>query len=68
MPWYERAVVISSLESVDAAYSFDDSDGSAIKFIETVKREYPNDDFTNSWMATTFDEHYDILRDIFDDQ
>ena len=44
MPWHERAVVVSSLECVDAAYRFDDSDGSAIQFIENMKYNYLYDE------------------------
>jgi cytidyltransferase-like protein len=44
MPFRERSVVVSMLDPVDAAYSFDDSDGSAIEFIKFMKRQYPNDE------------------------
>lgn len=44
MPFRERSIIVSCIDCVDAAYIFDDSDGSAIDFIKSMKRDYPNDE------------------------
>ena len=41
MAHYERMLIVSSLECVDAAYQFDDSDGSARAFIKYMRDQYP---------------------------
>lgn len=43
MDWYERSVIIHHLKEVNFVIQFDDSDGSAIKLLETVKRTWPDD-------------------------
>lgn len=42
MPLYERMLIVSSLAVVDAAYRFDDTDGTAISIIESMKEQYPD--------------------------
>jgi cytidyltransferase-like protein len=44
MPLDERMRIVSSLTTVDAAYRFDDRDGSAINFIKSMRAQYPNDE------------------------
>jgi cytidyltransferase-like protein len=41
MPWNERLCVINNLSMVDEVYTFDDSDGSALHFIQQVRAHYP---------------------------
>lgn len=41
MPYYERALVVSNFKAVDEVMSFDDSDGSAIQLLHTVREKYP---------------------------
>lgn len=41
MPFSERKFIISALSCVDAAYDFDDSDGTACALIERTKKDYP---------------------------
>lgn len=43
LPLEERMLIVSSLEAVDAAYRFDDQDGTAISFINSMKEQYPTD-------------------------
>ena len=40
MPIEERRAIVGSLKSVDATMEFDDSDGSAIRLLEELKRSY----------------------------
>ena len=44
MPQNERINVVSELSSVDAVYSFDDTDGSSRMFIWNMRTEYPDAD------------------------
>lgn len=44
MSFHERSIVVSSIDVVDGVYKFDDSDGSAIEFIKSIKEQYPNDE------------------------
>lgn len=44
MPLHERMRIVSSMAAVDAAYRFDDNDGSAVEFIKAIKAQYPNDE------------------------
>lgn len=44
LPLEERMLIVSSLAVVDAAYRFDDADGTAISFINSMKEQYPNDE------------------------
>ena len=44
MPLYERQLIVSSIDGVDAAYRFNDDDGSACAFIEDMKAQYPGDE------------------------
>lgn len=41
MPLDERRQIIGSLKDVDATVTFDDTDGSAIKLLEDIKKSYP---------------------------
>lgn len=41
MNQYERMLVVSELACVDAAYKFDDRDGSARAFIKDMRKQYP---------------------------
>jgi cytidyltransferase-like protein len=43
MPLQERLAIIRALSCVDAAISFDDKDGTALKLIEAVRALYPED-------------------------
>ena len=43
MPLQERLALIRALRCVDEAVSFDDTDGTAVKLIESVKAMYPKD-------------------------
>jgi cytidyltransferase-like protein len=43
MPWAERYAVVSKIKYVDQTTYWDDSDGSAIKLLEDLKAQYPND-------------------------
>jgi D-beta-D-heptose 7-phosphate kinase/D-beta-D-heptose 1-phosphate adenosyltransferase len=43
MPYQEREAIVFNLKFVDSVYSFDDSDGSAIEFIKSIIKKYPND-------------------------
>jgi cytidyltransferase-like protein len=43
MPLQERLSIIRALGCVDAAISFDDKDGTALKLIEAVREMYPGD-------------------------
>lgn len=40
MPFEERRAVVGSLKDVDATMAFDDSDGTAIKFLQELKKSY----------------------------
>ncbi len=42
MTHHERMLIVSALDCVDAAYRFDDSDGSARQFIGDMRRQYPD--------------------------
>lgn len=42
MSWFERSKIIKDLKPVDYVVSFDDSDNSAIKLIDTVKKTWPS--------------------------
>jgi D-beta-D-heptose 7-phosphate kinase/D-beta-D-heptose 1-phosphate adenosyltransferase len=42
MEHHERMLIVSSLECVDAAYRFDDSDSSARAFIKYMREQYPD--------------------------
>jgi cytidyltransferase-like protein len=44
MPWSERYAVVSKIKYVDQTTYWDDSDGSAIKLLEDIKKQYPNDE------------------------
>ena len=44
MSWYERSVIIQHLKPVNFVIQFDDSDGSAIKLLDTVKKTWPDDE------------------------
>ena len=44
MPLHERMRIVSSMTAVDAAYRFDDRDGSAVEFIKAMKAQYPSDE------------------------
>jgi cytidyltransferase-like protein len=44
MPLHERMRIVSSMAAVDAAYRFDDRDGSAVEFIRAMKAQYPDDE------------------------
>lgn len=44
MNWHDRSRIIKELKSVNYIVSFDDSDNSAIKLIDTVKKTWPNSD------------------------
>ena len=44
MPYQEREAIVFNLKFVDSVYSFDDSDGSAIEFIKSIIKKYPNDE------------------------
>jgi D-beta-D-heptose 7-phosphate kinase/D-beta-D-heptose 1-phosphate adenosyltransferase len=44
MPLDERRQIVGNLKPVYATMAFDDSDGSAIKLLEQLKNEYPNDE------------------------
>jgi cytidyltransferase-like protein len=44
MPLYERQLIVSALDCVDAAYKFNDDDGSACEFLKFIKDEYPTDE------------------------
>lgn len=44
MPWEERYKITSKIKYVDQTTYWDDSDGSAIKLIEDIKKQYPNDE------------------------
>lgn len=41
MNQHERMLVVSELACVDAAYRFDDRDGSAREFIKDMRKQYP---------------------------
>lgn len=43
MPVYERSLIVSAIDCVDAAYKFNDDDNSACAFIEDMQAQYPND-------------------------
>jgi D-beta-D-heptose 7-phosphate kinase/D-beta-D-heptose 1-phosphate adenosyltransferase len=42
MTHHERMIIVSALTCVDAAYRFDDSDGSGRQFIRDMRQQYPN--------------------------
>jgi len=42
MTWHDRSRIVKELKSVDFVVSFDDSDDSAIRLIDTVKKTWPN--------------------------
>jgi cytidyltransferase-like protein len=42
MPWDERAIILSNMRMVHSVIDFDDSDGSAIHALETIKTMYPD--------------------------
>jgi len=42
MNWHDRSRIIKELKAVDYVVSFDDSDNSAIKLIDTVKKTWPS--------------------------
>jgi cytidyltransferase-like protein len=65
MPLHERMRIVSSMTAVDAAYRFDDRDGSAVEFIKAMKAQYPNDDiiFANGGDRT----HENIPEMVVDD-
>jgi cytidyltransferase-like protein len=44
MPWDERYAVVSKIKYVTQTTYWDDSDGSAIKLLEELKAQYPNDE------------------------
>jgi cytidyltransferase-like protein len=41
MPYRERSLIVSAIDCVDAAYQFDDSDGSACSLLAYMKKQYP---------------------------
>lgn len=43
MPFDERLAVVSNIKNVDIVISFDDTDGSAIDAIRTIRKMYPDD-------------------------
>jgi cytidyltransferase-like protein len=65
MPLHERMRIVSSMTAVDAAYRFDDRDGSAVEFIKAMKAQYPDDDiiFANGGDRT----HENIPEMVVDD-
>jgi D-beta-D-heptose 7-phosphate kinase/D-beta-D-heptose 1-phosphate adenosyltransferase len=65
MPLHERMRIVSSMTAVDAAYRFDDRDGSAVEFIKAMKAQYPNDEiiFANGGDRT----HENIPEMVVDD-
>jgi D-beta-D-heptose 7-phosphate kinase/D-beta-D-heptose 1-phosphate adenosyltransferase len=65
MPLHERMRIVSSMTAVDAAYRFDDRDGSAVEFIRAMKAQYPNDEiiFANGGDRT----QENIPEMVFDD-
>lgn len=44
MSWYDRALIIQHLKEVNFVIQFDDSDGSAIRLLDTVKKTWPKDE------------------------
>lgn len=44
MPHRERMLVVSALDCVDAAYQFNDNDGSARELLKSMKAQYPKDE------------------------
>jgi len=44
MPLHERQLIVSAMDCVDAAYRFNDDDGSACAFIRDMKAQWPNDE------------------------
>lgn len=44
MSLYERQLIVSAIDCVDAAYRFDDTDGSACALIKDMQLQYPNDE------------------------
>ena len=46
MPFVERQAVLSALSCTDLVLSFDDSDGSAVALLESLKSSYPYADIT----------------------
>jgi cytidyltransferase-like protein len=65
MPLHERMRIVSSMTAVDAAYRFDDRDGSAVEFIRDMKAQYSNDEiiFANGGDRT----QENIPEMVFDD-
>lgn len=55
MNWHDRSRIIKELKSVNYVVSFDDSDNSAVKLIDTVKKTWPNSNiiFANGGDRTT---------------
>ena len=55
MKWHERCKIIKELKSVDFVVSFDDTDNTANKLLDTVKKTWPNHDiiFANGGDRTT---------------
>lgn len=46
MPWNERANVLASMSFVNRVVNFDDSDGSACRLLEDMKRQFPYAELT----------------------
>jgi cytidyltransferase-like protein len=44
MSWYDRSLIIQHLKEVNFVIQFDDSDGSAIRLLDTVKKTWPKDE------------------------
>ena len=42
MPLHERQLIVSAIDCVDAAYRFNDDDGSACAFINDMKAQFPH--------------------------
>jgi len=65
MPLHERMRIVSSMAAVDAAYRFDDTDGSAVEFIKAIKAQYSDDEiiFANGGDRT----QENIPEMVFDD-
>lgn len=65
MPVYERALIVSAIDCVDAAYKFNDDDDSACAFIKDMREQYPNDEIV---FANGGDRTRDNIPEmIFDD-
>ena len=66
MPFDTRVRIVEAIKYVDWALPFDDSDGSAIKFIEQIQQTYPNDEiiFANGGDRTQENIPEMVCRDV----